>query len=574
MRTFSIMLFAFVVVLVALNQQYTTPLYDGEVRYLPDADGDLRFVDVQEMDWSKEALSPVNFGYSGSAYWFYIPLPAELATSSKKHIFEIDFPTIDSLEVYLVNAAGQVQAHYATGTDFLFETRPLWDDDWIFPLEPGLGVAYVYVRAATSNSLQMPIRFYEWDEFFYQDRFNLLFWGGFYGVVLVMALYSFLNGLVIRDRLYAFYGAYVAASALTVAALNGHGFMYVWPSSPGINALALSVFPCMMICFGVFFVLDYLELVRQRLRLRFIAYGMMVVAVSTACLAFVLERDLSFLAAVETVFFSVALLVFGAVAVRKRHYLGWYFLVGWTVLLLGSGMFALNVLGLLPFNTVTIHSKEVGSVFEIIMLSLGMSAIYHHEKEERNRINGAIEVMKQRLQQRTGFVHNKSGFMEIPRLENHLQDIRALDRRIHQEMGRMLVVSLIVVDKTTRRPDHVAQGDCLRVLLNGRITVFPFKTQREGLNGEVTVMLFPLHNKFEAEAIIEQVEQWNQSLAEQYDLHFGYAISHLTEKYEIDYIEESLHYLEEAVLQRATSYSIEDTLGFSSRQNAFLVQGI
>ena len=81
----------------------------------------------------------------------------------------------------------------------------------------------------------------------------------------------------------------------------------------------------------------------------------------------------------------------------------------------------------------------------------------------------------------------------------------------------------------------------------------------------MTLLLFPLHNKFEAESIIDRVEHWSTSLGEQYDLHFGYAISHLTEKYDVDYIEESLHYLEEAILQRSMSYSIDDTLSFGGR---------
>ena len=123
----------------------------------------------------------------------------------------------------------------------------------------------------------------------------------------------------------------------------------------------------------------------------------------------------------------------------------------------------------------------------------------------------------------------------------------------------------MVIDKVTLRPDYIALGDCLRELFNSRITVFPFKTATEGLPGDITVLLFPLHNKFEAEGIIERVENWSFALGEHYDLHFGYAISHLTEKYDVNYIEESFHYLEEAVQKKSMSYSIDDTLSFIHR---------
>ena len=567
MRTFSILILAVFIAAFAWLQQYTAPLYEGKVYVIEDLYSDITLERAKKIDWSREAPSPVNFGFTASAFWFYLPLPDYILTSPFAHMLEIDFPSIDELDVYLLDASGAVVEQFHTGTDLPFASRPIWDDDWVFPLTPAQRPAAVLMRAATSNSLQMPIRLYEQVEFYRQDASNLLFWGGFYGVVLIMALYGFLNGIVISDRLYLYYGAYVVASTLTVASLNGHGFAYLWPERPEVNAIALSVFPCLLICFGTAFAMEFLDMVRQRFRARFIGYGFMAVALLTAVCAITLKRDLSFWAAVETVAFSVALLVFGAAAVRLQHYLGWYFLIGWSVFLFGAGMFALNVLGVLPFNVITVHSKEIGSIFEIIMLALGMSAIYHHEKEERYRIDGAIDLMKQRLQQRASFISNKSGLMKIPQLEHHLQDIRALDRRIHQEMGRMLVIAVTVIDRSTRRPDHIAQSDCLRALFNSRVTVFPFKTLREGLSGEVTLLLFPLHNKFEAEAIIERVEQWSHSLGEQYDLHFGYAISHLTEKYDVDYIEESLHYLEEAILQQSMSYSIDDTLSFAGRHS-------
>lgn len=567
MRTFSILILAVFIAVFAWLQQYTAPLYDGEVFVIEDIYSDITLEKARKMDWSREAPSPVNFGFTASAFWFYLPLPDYILTSPLAHMLEIDFPSIDELDVYLLDSSGVVVEQFHTGTDFPFASRPVWDDDWVFPLTPAQRPAAVLMRAATSNSLQMPIRIYEQVEFYRQDTSNLLFWGGYYGVVLIMALYGFLNGMVISDRLYLYYGAYVVASTLTMASLNGHGFAYLWPELPEVNAIALSVFPCLLICFGTAFAMEFLDMVRLRFRMRFIGYGFMLVALLTSACAIVLKQDLSFWAAVETVAFSVALLVFGALAVRRQHYLGWYFLIGWSVFLFGAGMFALNVLGVLPFNVITVHSKEIGSVFEIIMLALGMSAIYHHEKEERYRIDGAIDLMKQRLQQRASFISNKSGLMKIPQLEHHLQDIRALDRRIHQEMGRMLVIAVTVIDRSTRRPDHIAQSDCLRALFNSRVTVFPFKTLREGLSGEVTLLLFPLHNKFEAEAILERVEQWSHSLGEQYDLHFGYAISHLTEKYDVDYIEESLHYLEEAILQQSMSYSIDDTLTFAGRHS-------
>jgi hypothetical protein len=566
MRLLSVVVLLLLVLAFFAQHQRSSPLYDGEVYFLKDESTTLSINEILQQDWSSADLSPVNFGFSDAAFWFYLPLSESLARSPAQHVLEIDFPTIDALDFFLVDSAGRVIEHVRTGTDLPFSSRQLWDDDWVFPIDAGRDAVAVYLRAATSNSLQMPIRIVEREHFFAQDTVSLLLWGVLYGLMLIMALYSFLNCIVIFDKLYLYYSLYVLATMFTIASLNGHGFALLWPDVPAINSFALSVFPCLMICFGTAFALLYLGIESQRLRSRYVGYGFIAVSLFSAILALGTRIDLSFWAAVLTVAFSITLLFFGLGAVMRRHYLGWYFLVGWSGLLLGAGMFALNVLGLLPFNVITVHSKEVGSAFEIIMLSLGMAAIYNHEREERYRIDNSIMGMNQRLQRRLNLINSKSGVLEIPQLQKHLQDIRNLDRRVHQEMGRLLVVAVQVLDKVSGRPDYIAQADCLRGLFNSRVTVFPFNTQREGLQGEVTVLLFPLHNKFEAEPILERIEGWRLSLGEQYDLHFGYAISHLTEKYDVDYIDESLHYLEEAIQRHAVAYSIDDTLGFAARQ--------
>lgn len=567
MRLFTSLLLAVFVIGFGWLQQYTAPLYDGEVYYKEDAHGLLTVDDILQQQWQKEALSPVNLGYSASTYWFYLPLPDYVIRSGASHILEIDFPTIDRLEFFHVTRSGELRLQVKTGTDLPFSSRAIWDDDWLFPLEDLQPGDRVLLRAFTSNSLQMPIRIYDEDAFLQQDLFSLVLWGAFYGLALIMVAYSFLNGLVIRDRMYLYYSGYVLTSILTSAALNGHAFAYLWPQSPAVNEVSLTVFPCLVISFGTAFALEYLGFIRNRARERFIGYGFIATGFVTACAALLMNQDLSFWAAVEMVVFSGAMLIMGALAVQRGHYLGWYFLAGWSVFLLGAGMFALNVLGLLPFNVITVHSKEVGSAFEIIMLSLGMAAIYNHEKEERYRIDHSIIGMNERLQRRLNLVSSKNGELTIPQLDQHLHDIRDLDRRVHQEMGRLLVVAVLVLDKESGRPDYLAQADCLRGLINSRVTVFPFKAQREGLPGEVTVLLFPLHNKFEAEPVLERIEGWRSSLGDQYDLHFGYAISHLTEKYDVDYIDESLHYLEEAIQRQSVAYSIDDSLGFAARQS-------
>lgn len=542
--------------------------YQVEVRHTRDGAEPLSIQQVLARDWSQDDFSRVNYGASGEGHWFHFDIPDSYFESDENVIVEVHYPTVDYLAFYVADSKGRIGQHYVTGTDFPFSSRPIWDDDFVFKVRPDIDGKRVFLYAKTSNSLQMPIRLYSETEFYEKEEWTLILWGAYYGTLLVMALHSLLNGIIIRERLFYYYVVYVLSTALMVSSLNGHGFAYLWPNNPSFNNASVTLFTSLMTIFGVAFAMALLNIERYHRMYRRLGKGTMWIAALLALFAVLTLRDFGWFASWVALLFAGVMMLFGIKSVLERYYLGWYFLAGWSVLLLSIGIFALNMLGLLPSAAWVYHSKEIGSIFEIVIFSMAMSAIYRHEQEERSRVNSALGLMKQQLQNRVNIVNSKSGFLEIPKLESHVNDIRDLDRRVHGDMGRVLVVSVLVMDRITQRPDYIALGDCLRSLFNSRITVFPFKTSTPGLPGEVTVLVFPLHNKFEAEGVIERVEKWNYALGDQYDLHFGYAISHLTEKYDVDYIEESFHYLEEAVQKKAISYSIDDTLSFIHRQQS------
>lgn len=537
----------------------------GDVKHFSGQVRNLSIEQILQQNWQQSESSKLNIGFTNNAHWFHFDIPPQLIHQQERVMVEISFPTIDKLSFYVVNGQHQVTQRHETGADLPFTSRPIWSENFVFQIDPVAHGSRVFIKAQTSNALQMPIALYTESEFSQKDKWSLILWGGYYGVMLVMAVYSLFNGFIMRELLYFNYSAYVISTALIMSALNGHGFAYLWPNSPQLNNISIALFTCMATGFGTAFSMRFLRVKELHSYYSVAGRFVMLISAGVVLLSLFTFNDYSFQATMVALLFALVTVAFALSAVRARYYLGWYFFGGWAVFLISIGAFSLNILGGLPSNMLTHHSKEVGSAIEIILFSLGLSAIYSREKQERDRVHKALDLMKERLKSRVNIVNHTSGFLEIPELAKHLQDIREMDNRIHQQMGRLLVVSVMVMDKTTGRPDYIALGDCLRALFNSRITVFPFKACSEGLNGDVTVLLFPLHNKFEAEAIIERVERWSYSLGEHYDLHFGYAISHITEKYNVNYIEESFHYLEEAVQKKSMSYSIDDTLSFIHR---------
>lgn len=565
MRWLMLMGLAFALLTVVGWGIYSGPSYYSDVRYLVDPDASLDIKQIKSTDWQNQAQSPINFGFNHSPHWFYFQVPDSLLARAKTVVVEVDFPTINQLSFFVVDDTQDLTMEVETGASKVFRSRQILSENFVFAFDPAVSGRTVYIRAQTSKALQMPIRLYSRSEYLNKEEWALLLWGGYYGVMFIMAVYSLLNGIIMKQSLFYYYSAFIVSTALIISVLNGHGFAYLWPSRPGMNDIAIALFTCLATGFGTAFAMYFLQ-VRRYHRIYFIlGASTMALSFSVALLSVITLRDYSDLATGVAMVFALVILVFAVKALLSRHYLSAYFCSGWLAFLVSISVFSLNIFGVLPSNVVTQHSKEFGNVLEILLFSLGLSAIYSREKQERDRIQQALQLMRERLKNRVNIVNDKSGYLEIPDLQKHLHDIRGMDRRIHKQMGRILVISVMVIDKVTKRPDYIALGDCLRALFNSRITVFPFKTETEGLTGEITVLLFPLHNKFEAEGVIEKVANWKYSLGDQYDLHFGYAISHITEKYDIDYLEESFHYLEEAVSKKSMAHSIDDTLAFVNR---------
>ncbi|HMP28302.1 MAG TPA: 7TM diverse intracellular signaling domain-containing protein, partial [Saprospiraceae bacterium] len=244
--------------------------------------------------------------------------------------------------------------------------------------------------------------------------------GLYFGFMLLMILYNLFIYFSTKDISYIYYVLYGTFITLLNASLSGYGFEYLWPNLPYINKFQdfMGVLSCVT---GIFFVTNFLNTKENAPLLHKTFLGLLILF---ALISVVIFSGNSMLGTILIESSSLLLIImFFIVALnmlRRGFAQAKYFIYAWTVLLLGVIVFILKDFNFVPYNWATIHSLQIGSALEALLLSFALADkinIYKNEKDiaqqkmllslqenEKLILNQNIELEK-KVQERTALLH-------------------------------------------------------------------------------------------------------------------------------------------------------------------------
>jgi signal transduction histidine kinase len=343
--------------------------------------------------------SDLNFGLTHSAWWIRITLSRDPGAPTKR-LLEIPYSGLGDIRYYAPREAPVI-----TGNKLPLATRPLYDRNFVFPLQLQSSEEVHYMRVASSEALSVPMRLWTQPAFeIYQQR-NLMLQALYFGILLAMMVYNFFLFTSLRDHRFLLYSLYVTFLGLGVFASNGFGRMYLWPDAPEFDAVAKSLFLSVAGAFGAFFSYLFLRLrtTSPRMGWLLVAGGgfMLVLALlmlpifQSTIAPVVLVRTLmaaSFCTGILIIGSGVRAILRGQEGVR-------FFVLAWTILWLGVLIASLRAFGLLPSNAFTSYSIQFTSVIEMLLLSLALADIVRTERARGERAQQDILEAQQALVQ-------------------------------------------------------------------------------------------------------------------------------------------------------------------------------
>lgn len=237
----------------------------------------------------------------------------------------------------------------------------------------------ILVKLEPVDGLSPPLSFRleSLDAFLTHDAHWLTLFSACFAVMLTMALMALCFALMLRDNTFAWYAGYIFCYALIQSIQTGflfHPLEFAWlaPSASllGSAASALSV------AFAALFMTRFCELQRFAPLLRApvlaLAIGMPLLVLmrssSIGPLVEVAQALVNPLLILAALLMLVAALV--AAAHGSRH--AWFFLIGWTPLLVLTALSSAQLSGALPGMRWIGDASVVAGAFEAIVLSIGL----------------------------------------------------------------------------------------------------------------------------------------------------------------------------------------------------------
>ena len=390
------------IVLEPSQQSYPLNRYMG---HLEDRAGTLSIADVAAAPrdaFSFPAQDVTNFGFTKSAYWIRIELRST-ALAPTQWLLEVLYAHVDRLDVYLVHADGRIDS--AHGGDALpFSARSKKHRFPMFDIAlPANSEATLFLRASSEGALHLPLILRTPAHLMARDHDEQFILGLYYGILLAMFIYNTMLFASVRDRSYLYYSLYIGAWSLMQMGLNGLAFEYLWPNSPHWANIAVPFFVGVNICMTTLFSKSFLQIEVIAPGLTRYFNGFVVLGLAVMAGVFVLPYTSATKIAQGGALAECAfVLAAGAYCLRRGGMQARYFMLAWSVLLLGAIMYVMQNSGMIQSVFITEYGLQIGSAVEVLLFSLALAHRLKVLQDENIRIQReAAELLEERVKQRT-----------------------------------------------------------------------------------------------------------------------------------------------------------------------------
>ncbi len=346
------------------------------IELFEDTSAQMKFEDVRRQATAEsfrlsEWDSP-SFGLTSSAWWTRFTL-TNSASTTRHIILRQDYPLIDHLDVWIEGAA-QME-HHRTGDLLPFDARMVEHRDFLFPMElPAHSELSVWMRLQSAGSMTISLSVYPTSAFIKTLSTEQLLLGVYFGGFIVLMLYNLFMFAGTTDRTFLYYVLFVASYAACMAIQNGLAFQYFWPKSPHWGQSSMLVLTLSNQFWALLFSMKFL-------RVRVHAHGLWKICRASQITVGVLAPVVLFVpyeigvrvVMVSTLVVTVLIFVLGAKVLRTGYRPARFFMLAWVSMLVGIGIYVFRSMGVLPHTFVTNHGIQIGSIIEMILLSMALA---------------------------------------------------------------------------------------------------------------------------------------------------------------------------------------------------------
>lgn len=352
---------------------------------------------IESGDWETSTHDHINFGFRRHAYWLKLSVNNN---SQREWLLWNHYSLLDTVALYVCPKGNENPAlcRAQIGGDLQpYDTRTIDHPNLIFPLGLEPNKSYdLYLYVATEGTYQLSLELIDAQTLNKNLLNNNLIRGGYYAIMLAMGLYNFLLFFAIRDRTYFYYSAFVFSFLFFHMNFEGAAFGYFWPDQPHWNQVMMPLSFAIAQFFFSLFLPRILDLKKYAPGSWLVYKIYTPVTVLFMILAFTtpyyfavsLQNLVNALIAIYTLIIGVRVWLVGYQPARL-------FTLAWTTFILGTISVNMSSLGILPGNPLILYGYQIGSVIDVILLSLALGARINQLRKERERDQQQLNASQQ-----------------------------------------------------------------------------------------------------------------------------------------------------------------------------------
>jgi two-component system, sensor histidine kinase LadS len=347
--------------------------FSRHVDLLEDRPGKLSIEQVAQSSFAPGSLKAANVGFTSSVWWARVTFRNSDARERELFVRQT-YPLIDYLDVYEEAGPSQWRIH-KTGDRRPFDARDIAHRDFVFPIHvPAQGERVVYLRYQSQGPIDISLALFSSPELLESLSREQLAYGVYYGCVIMLLVWSSLVFIAVRDRAFLAYFAYVGTFGLYMLIHNGLAYQYLWPESPRWGNTSLVAFINIALFAGLQFSRMILRAKEVTPRLDLAARGLQAVAAILLLSApFVPYSTIIAPVAGLVLIGVIFMLIMGTAAMLMGSRPARFYVIAWSSFLCGSVIFLLKTFGVLPHTFFTQNGWQIGSLLEMILLSMTLS---------------------------------------------------------------------------------------------------------------------------------------------------------------------------------------------------------
>lgn len=297
------------------------------------------------MEWQEARGHDLVFTHTDSVYWVHLHLTNSGASQGFWYL-KLNYPLLD--EVTFWQTGAERTTTLTTGDQYPFLSRGIDYRYFLLPVTLNTGESQgITLRIQSSGALNVPLSLETPDTMVADSNHLTLTHGLFYGALLVFAVFNLLL-FFSSGTVYYFHNAfYMATMGLFLFAMGGFANQYFWPDSTGFANTSIPLLIAVCALAMTLFGRSFLEIAPDTLAattLRAQAWASAGLLVVT----FMLPYNRSILLNTTLALTVIgSLFVIGVLRWRQGYLPALWYVLAWSVMLVGALIYALAAFGYL-----------------------------------------------------------------------------------------------------------------------------------------------------------------------------------------------------------------------------------